>query len=132
MSSICFHNQTCEMINLWYEAHKTLIMNMCIEFDCTDRLDELTLKYLGKPVKIKKLKDPFKPKRTRSAFFYYCEQYRPLLMKKVRQKGEKVNIGNISKELGKMWSKLKNREKYINLNKKDKVRYQEEMESYKN
>ena len=132
MSSICFHNQSSEINRLWFESHKTLIMNLCIEFDCVDRLEELTNKYLGNPIKLKKLKDPAKPKRTRSAFFYYCHEYRPLLMEKVRQRGEKVNIGNISKDLGQMWSKLKNREKYINLNQKDKVRYQEAMDVYKN
>ena len=130
----CFHNQTAYMNHLWFESHKTLVMNMCIEFNAVERLDELTKKFLGKPLKLKKLKDPDKPKRTRSAFFYFSEEQRPRLMDKVRKGGGKVNIGNISKQLGSMWKALssKKREKYDTLNKKDKSRYQDEMEVYKN
>ena len=68
---VSFHNQSTDMNKLWFESHKTLIMNMCIEFDAVERLDELTNKYLGKPIKLKKLKDPLKPKRTHSAFFLF-------------------------------------------------------------
>jgi len=132
MSKTCFHNQSVEVNHLWYESHKMLILNLCIEFDTVSRLEELTKKFLGSPIKLKKLKDPHKPKRTRSAFFYFCNEKRPKLMSDVRKKGEKVNIGNISKELGSMWSSLKNKEKYVTLNKNDKVRYQEAMEVYKN
>jgi hypothetical protein len=109
-------------------------MNLCIEFNAVQRLDELTKKFLGPPVKMKKLKDPSRPKRTRSAFFYFCEAHRPKLMSDVRAKGEKVNIGNISKKLGSMWSALSTtkRDKYISMNQKDKLRYQDEMEAYKN
>ena len=133
-SQTCFHNQTSEMNHLWHESHKTLIMNLCIEFDAVHRLDELTKKLLGHPIKIKKLKDPKKPKRTRSAFFYFCEAHRPKLMSDVREKGGKVNIGNISKKLGSMWAALttKKRDKYVAMNQKDKLRYQDEMEAYKN
>ena len=131
-SNICFHNQTSEMNHLWFESHKTLIMNLCIEFDAVARLEELTMKFLGAPVKLKKLKDPAKPKRTRSAFFYFCDKHRPKLMAAVRKKGEKVNVGKISKKLGTMWKNLKNKDVFLELNKKDRIRYQEEMEVYKN
>jgi hypothetical protein len=131
MPVICFHNQSTEMNHLWFESHKTLIMNLCIEFDAVGRLEELSNKFLGTPIKLKKLKDPAKPKRTRSAFFYFCERHRPTLMENVRKNGGKVNVGNISKKLGSMWAKLKDRSKYISLNKKDKMRYQEEMDIYK-
>ena len=33
MSKTCFHNQSVEMNHLWYESHKMLILNLCIEFD---------------------------------------------------------------------------------------------------
>jgi len=122
------------MNNLWFESHKDLLMNLCIEFDAIGRLDELTNKYLGKPLKLKKLKDPDKPKRTHSAFFYFCEELRPGIMDKVRKNGGKVNIGNVSKELGSTWKVLSSqkRDKYITMNVKDKARYQDEMEVYNN
>jgi len=132
MSTTCFHNQSVDLNHLWFESHKTLIMNLCIEFDEVHRLEELTKKYLGPQLKLKKLKDPLRPKRTRSAFFFFCDEKRPNLMNEVRQKGNKINVGEISKKLGKMWKNLSNRNKYDTLNKKDKLRYQEEMEAYKN
>ena len=133
-SHTSFHNQSTNMNNLWYESHKNIIMNMCIEFGAIERLGELTDKYLGKPIKLKKLKDPAKPKRARSAFLYFSEELRPGLMDKVRKEGEKVNIGNIAKQLGSMWKTLSSteREKYIVMNKNDKLRYQNEMEVYNN
>ena len=129
-----FHNQSTTMNNLWYESHQNLIMNMCIEFDTIERLGELTDKYLGKPLKLKKLKDPYKPKRARSAFFYFCDERRPGIMDKVRKGGEKVNNGNIAKTLGSKWKVLSSdeRDKYIAMNTKDKTRYQDEMEVYNN
>ena len=132
MSVMFFHNQTLDMNRAWYESHKALIMNLCIELDCMNRLEEFTTKFLGKPLKIKKIKDPLKPKRTKSAFFFFCEEKRPDLMDEWRKKTGKVNVGEISKKLGSMWQALENKEKYYSLNKDDKARYQQEMEVYKN
>ena len=133
-SHVNFHNQTTNMNQLWYESHKTLIMNMCIEFGAVERLGELTDKYLGKPLKLKKLKDPHKPKRTHSAFFYFSTERRPGIMDKVRKNGKKVNIGDVAKQLGSMWKALSSTEraKYIVMNEKDKLRHQHEMEVYNN
>ena len=134
MTSICFYNQTLEMNKHWYESHKTLIMNLCIEFDALERLGELTDKYLGVPIKLKKVKDPKKPKRTRSAFFFFCEVERPKEMDKCRNENRKINVGTISKILGKKWKTLseEQRAKYVEMNKDDKQRYQEEMDEWKN
>jgi len=131
MSVMFFHNQTLDMHRAWYDSHKALIMNLCIEFDCMNRLEELTQKFLGKPLKMKKIKDPNRPKRTKSAFFFFCEEKRPGLMDEWRNTKGKVNVGEISKKLGKMWQALKNKDKYNVLNKDDKLRYQQEMEIYK-
>ena len=46
-----------------------------------------------------RLYDPNKPKRAKTVFMFYCEQHRPALLEK--KKGQKVNIGNIAKALGK-------------------------------
>ena len=132
MSATFFYNQSLDMNHLWYESHQALIMNMCIEFNCVPRMEELTIKFLSKPLKLKKVRDPDKPKRAKSGFFFFCEEKRPALMEEWRQNQGKVNIGEISKKLGKMWKGLKNRTKYDDLNANDKIRYQEAMENYKN
>ena len=130
-----FHNNSVSLNDLFYASHKNLIMNLCIEFGASDRITELTEKFLGKKRKMKALKDPNKPKRAKSAFFYFCEKHRPKLMAKYQKKGEKVNIGEVTKKLGKMWGKAKANPSelapFLAANKKDKERYTSEMESYK-
>jgi hypothetical protein len=51
---------------------------------------------------------------------------------KAKKKGGKVNIGEIAKELGAMWKKLKpeKKKKYDILNANDKERYEQEMAEY--
>jgi len=134
MTSICFHNQSVEMNRLWYESHKALIMNLCIEFDAMGRLEELTIKYLGKPLKIKKVRPLGQPKRTRSAFFFFCNEFRPGVMATYKEKNSKINVGEVSKILGARWQALStaDREKYTEENRVDKQRYQEEMAAWKN
>lgn len=134
MTSICFHNQSVEMNRLWYESHKALIMNLCIEFGELNRLEELTNKFLGKPLKIKKVRPLGQPKRTRSAFFFFCHERRPAVMEAYKNENAKVNVGEISKILGARWQALSDsdREKYTEMNKVDKQRYQEEMAAWKN
>ena len=36
----------------------------------------------------------------------YCDVHRPKLMDKQKKDGGKVNIGEVAKELGKMWKAL--------------------------
>ena len=133
MTSIVFHNQSLDLNSIWYESHKALIMNLCIEFDCMERLAELTKKFLGNPLKLKKLKDPSKPTRTRSAFFYFCDEKRPALMEQCRKKHGKIDVGIVSKQLGVLWGKtLGDRQKYDVLAADDKQRYREEMDAWKN
>ena len=134
MTSICFHNQSVEMNRLWYESHKALIMNLCIEFGELNRLEELTNKFLGKPLKIKKVRPLGQPKRTRSAFFFFCAERRPAVMEAYKKEHSKINVGEVSKILGGRWQALSSsdREKYTEMNQVDKQRYQEEMAVWKN
>lgn len=134
MTSICFHNQSVEMNRLWYESHKALIMNLCIEFGELNRLEELTNKFLGKPLKIKKVRPLGQPKRTRSAFFFFCNEWRPSVMEAYKKENSKINVGEVSKILGARWQALssEDREKYTEMNQVDKQRYQEEMAAWKN
>jgi len=100
-----------------------------MELGATDRIEELSQKYLGEKLKIKAPKDPNKPKRSKSGFMFYCDEHRPPLLAKAKEKG-KVNIGDISKELGKMWKKLKSKNKYDKLAAADKERYEKEISEY--
>ena len=52
----------------------------------------------------------------------------------MKQKKEKINVGNIQKKLGKIWGKMTDEDKkpYVKQSDADKERYKEEMEEYNN
>ena len=107
-------------------------MNLCIELGTVDKIAELTQKFLGTQMKIKKRKDENAPKRAKSAFLFYCDEMWPKLIAKIKAKNKPVRIGNIAKDLGTMWGKLSasKKKKYQDMNSKDKTRYLEAIEKY--
>ena len=126
--SLDFYNNTVEYNNLRYESHKRVLELVAIELGYGDKVEELTEKFLGKPVKFKKRKDPNLPKRPLSAYFYFCKDARP----KLKAKHPEIKLVDFSKLLGKIWSGLSEEEKtpYRILQEKDRERYDEEMELY--
>ena len=131
MSHYLFHNNTAGLNDLWFESHSSILKMVCMELDATDRIEELSLKYLGDKLKIKTPKDPNKPKRAKTAFMYFCGKHRPELIEAQRKVG-KVNIGKIAKTLGSRWQLLKDGQKkpFDTLAEKDKNRYTEEIGEY--
>ena len=132
MSVFLFNNNTAALNELWYESHASILRMICMELGATDRIEELTEKYLGEKMKIKAPKDPNKPKRGKTAFMYYCEEHRPKLINEAKKNGQKVEIGKIAKILGKSWKKIKAKDKktFDELAKKDKERYEKEIAEY--
>ena len=131
MSVHLFHNNTAGLNDLWFESHSSLLKMLCMELGATDRIDELSQKYLGEKLKVKAPKDPNKPKRGKSAFMFFCDKYRPKLIEAQKKKG-KVNIGEVAKKLGADWKKLKDSQKksYNEAAAKDKERYEKEIAEY--
>ncbi|KAJ3391548.1 FACT complex subunit [Lobulomyces angularis] len=80
------------------------------------------------PKKKKVKKDPNAPKKNLSSYFFFMKEKRP----EVLEKNPGISFTEVPKVLGKMWSDLKDSEKepYEEMAKKDKIRYQEEMEGY--
>ena len=132
MANIRFHNDTKALNHLWYESHKNLLTSLCIEFGKTDQIDDMVKKYLCEPVKMKALKDPNKPKRAKSAYLFYCDDHRQKILDTMRKKKKKVNIADVSKQLGAKWGGLSDAAKapYEAKAQADRERYQEEMEQY--
>ena len=132
MAVYLFHNNSATLNDLWYESHASILKMVCMELGATDRIEELSEKYLGEKIKIKAPKDPLKPKRNKSGFMYYCDKHRPALIEKQREGGGKVKIGDVAKELGASWGKLtiKKRKVYMDLASKDKERYEKEIAEY--
>ena len=130
--SLLFHNNTVSLYDNWYESHASLLRAVCLELGHSDKINELMEKFVGDKMKMKAKKDKNLPKKPKSAYFFYCDEKRPALLDKAKKKGGKVNIGEIAKELGQMWRKLKaeKKKKYETLNTKDKDRYEKAMEEY--
>ena len=126
-----FHNNTASLNDLWFESHASIIKMVAMELGGAEKIPELLEKYLGPKMKIKAPKDPDRPKRPKTSYFYYCDQFRPALIEAQRKKG-KVQIGNIAKSLGKSWAKLtiKQKKPFHTSAEKDKERYINEIGEY--
>jgi len=77
----------------------------------------------------KKEKDPNAPKRSLSAFFWFCNDERA----KVKATMPDSGVGDVAKELGRRWNACTEdqKSKYEALAAKDKARYEKEMAAYK-
>ena len=82
MSNPLFHNNTVNINDVWFESHNSLLQQLCVELGHTDRIDEMREKFLGVKLKMKAYKDPNKPKRAKAAYFYFCDEARPAIIKK--------------------------------------------------
>lgn len=74
-------------------------------------------------------KDPDAPKRSLSAFFWFCDEERP----KVRKDNPDWPVGQVAKELGRRWALVSDSDK-VKFQKKaemDKQRYDKDMAAYK-
>ncbi len=72
-------------------------------------------------VKRRRLKDPGMPKRSLSAFFFFCDEYRP----KIRASHPEWKVSDIAKDLGKRWEECTNKAPYEVQAQNDKLRYEE-------
>lgn len=134
MDNLVFNNDTRDINSMWYESHKNLIASICIDLGHQEKSEELVKKYLGEKVKIKKLRDPRKPKRSKSSYIFFCNKYRNDVMKKIKSKNDKFKIGNVQRILGSMWRDLTPEQKqpYIDESLEDKEVYKQKMEEYLN
>ncbi|KAA0190019.1 hypothetical protein HAZT_HAZT001705 [Hyalella azteca] len=77
----------------------------------------------------KKERDPNKPKRALSAFFYYAKDERA----KVRASNPDFSVGEVAKELGRQWNELTEAQKapYEKAAEEDRARYGRDMKVYR-
>ena len=126
MASNFFQNNVVDLNYLWYNSHRKLIKRIAAELGASDKQDELITKFIGTQLKIKKQKDPLMPKRSKSSFLYFCDEYRQI----VRTENPKFKMADVMKKLGVMWSECKNKDKYVNLARIAKQEYESAMEHY--
>ena len=77
---------------------------------------------------LRKKKDPNAPKKARSAYILFCSENRA----KLQKKSPELNTTQLVSKLGEMWKSASDKEKakFAELSKKDKERYEKEMENY--
>ena len=73
-------------------------------------------------------KDKNAPKRGKSSYLFFCDHVRPL----IKEKTPDIDFKEMSKELGKRWSELRDEDKrpFIEESEADKIRYKQDMETY--
>ena len=114
MANIVFHNNTVSMNDMWYDSHAQLVRMVAFDLKASsEQIDELLEKYVGKKQKMKAQKNPFQPKKPKSSYFYFCDDFRPKLIENFKKKNpnKKVSIADIAKDLGKKWKDLKDKDK---------------------
>lgn len=89
---------------------------------------ELEKSMYSGPWKVPAVKDPKAPKRPVSAFLCFSKARRP----EVKKQGPHMSTTQISAVLARMWREApeEERQKYVNLDLKDRERYRRELEEY--
>lgn len=125
-----FHNHCRDVLKSSYESHRQLIKNICYELNADDKINEMCDKFLTNDFqKIKKMRDPNKPKKSKTGYMLFCDKHRTEL----RSKNPDMKISDFSKLMGKMWSDLSDEDKKEFKNSADILReeYNEKMTEYK-
>ena len=76
-----YFNNTGALNELWYESHASVVKRVCMELGQSENMNDVVEKILGPKPKVKKIKDPNRPKKAKTAFMFYCDAHRPALMK---------------------------------------------------
>ena len=128
MACNSFQNSTCDLNNMWYNSHKQLIYRIANELNASQKAEELVEKFLCKQQKFKKTKDPLLPKRPNTSFIFFCNDHRS----KIRENNPEFKMGDVMKELGKLWRQCpqEEKEKYNSMSQEAKQTYEDEMETY--
>ena len=125
-----FHNAHTDIHNTLYNFNENLIRAVCTELGHHDKADALIEKYITKTfIKIKPMRDPLKPKRPMSGYMLFCNDHR----EKVMKKNPDLKLGDISKELAKLWGKLSvnDRKPYVLKAEEAKEKYEEAIVDWK-
>lgn len=136
MAHLEYYNAIVDINERLYESHKNLLEKVLLELGQYDKLEEFATKFLDQP-KLKAKKDPNEPSKPKSAFILFCNEKREPIMAKCKAKNKKekkkFNLGEVQKELGKLWGDLseEERKKFDQLSEQDRIRYENEIEKYK-
>ena len=118
------------------EALTSKLIEALTEDDNQDKLKALVPKRQPKE-KSDKIKDPNKPKRGKTAYFFFCDANREQAKAELLEETDQVTVGDVSRRLGAWWKEFKEDEdrkdeydEFVAQADEDKERYKTEMEDY--
>ena len=119
---------TVDINQMWYKSHKDLIRKVARELGSVDKSDELIEMFLGPQTKFKKHKDPNAPKRPKTGFLIFCDEFRG----KVKENQPDLQMCDVMKELGKIWGSYTedHKETYNQRYRDSRNDYEEQLEEY--
>jgi len=129
MTSIDYFNRQISILDLFHDSHVDLIEKIGFELDLSkEKVEELKIKYLDRPTKLKAKKDPNQPKKARTSYLFFSDKFRSENIALLQGK----YITEISKIIGTAWKNLDENTKRAMEEKatQDKIRYKEEYEQY--
>lgn len=128
MAHLDYYKSARDILEVFRNSQLNLIQKLCIEFNCPERVDELSTKYVDASARLKKFKDPKAPKKPKTSYMFFCAEQR-LILKEVN---DNLSFSEIMKELSKKWKSLSEEEKerYNSLAEEDKERYSQETDKY--
>lgn len=120
-----------------FKGYKRLIEETCVACGRPDLVETVRAELLDekmlRKVWVRKKRDPLAPKHAKSSYQFFCDQMRSQVRTQATASGEELTLGQLSKQLGKLWSELdeKGRKPFAKLAKADKTRFQTEMKGYR-
>lgn len=130
MAHLAYYNHVRDIVDILYESHVSIIEKVCLELNQSDKKDYLVKKLLDETIKLKPKKDLDAPKKAKTNFMLFADDYRTSVV----DKNKDLKLAQVSKELGKIWQNLSEDERNIYNSKaqSEKDRYELEMEEYNN
>jgi DNA mismatch repair ATPase MutS len=128
MASLEYFNRQVALVDIFYDSHSDLIDKICGELGHSEKSEELKKKYLDRPLKLKAKKDPNQPKKPKSSYLLFSDQFRKSNIETFHKK----SVKETAKIIGSAWKALsqEEREVYENLSVEEKGRYKKEWEEY--
>jgi len=121
------YNGICDIVKTLQQSYEQLIRDVCHELGEDEKAEDMIEKFTNKTVTkvLKPQKNPNRMKKPKTSFLFFCEEKR----KEVQEKNPGMKMGEMSKELGKLWKKTKEKSKWENLAEKAKHEYQKAKEN---
>ena len=109
-----YHNSIVNLMKNYNQISEDIIRKVCMELEKPEQTDEMIMKYVTfTKNKLKKIKDPDRRKKPKSAYLLFCDDERPGIYKE----NPEFKMGDVAKCLGKKWRNLDevSKQKYFEL-----------------